>query len=173
MFNDHLKRLGIRFRIENVVIVTDVCVPVCLIFVASLGEKFNFCEPNADSKLFDFVVIFEKLKDRTNEFFGMPKVTCDLERFKSRFVNKSFRDRANSPSKAQRFIHLQMKLEKAFLSRNPGVKVIPVDKGGKIIITDESVYRNKMETFISENVLKGMYLRLEGIDFGYVQVHPF
>lgn len=99
----------------------------------------------------------------------MMKVKSECKKFKTKFLKKSFRERTTTPTKAQNFIQLQMKLTKAFLLKNQNVKIFPADKGGRIVITDLTTYQSKMESFITSNVSDGIYLHLKGFDFRYVK----
>lgn len=148
-------------------IATKEFIPLCLFFVASLGTKFNYFERDRGDDLFSFLIVFEKIKDKVNDFFGMRTVTNDLKDFKSKFSDGFFDNVA--PSKAQRFIQLQMKLAKKFLSENQNVKVISADKGGRTVITDVKTYKQKVKDFISKSVLRGTYYTLGKLKFEYVK----
>lgn len=89
--------------------------------------------------------------------------------FESKLAEKSFGESGSMPTKAQKFIKLQMELAKAYLRKNPDIKVVPADKGGRVVIAGKYVYEEKMKSFILMNVMEGIYFNLEFVDFRYVK----
>lgn len=148
---------------------TRLYVPVYVMFVASLGPKFSYCDPAACDKIFEFNMIFENLKEKVRDFFGMSTITCQQEKFNTKLSKRSFRERTTAATKAQCFIELQMKLTKIFLTENSHVKIFRADKGGKVVITDATTYEEKMKRFIEANVNAGVYFRLDKVGFDYVK----
>lgn len=168
-FYKHVERYGVKFHEENVIVLTALYVPVYVIFVASLGPKFSFCKPCLEAAVFDFEMVFERLESLVDDFVGMSTVTKEREKFKSKLSERSFRVRTSAPSAAQEFIQLQLNLTKTFLSKNPDVVIMSADKGGRIVITDKTIYKSKMDEFVSSNVRGGIYSCLPGIKIQYVK----
>lgn len=163
-----MRRHGIRFRKDNVVMMTSVSIPMCLVFVASLGQRFNYCSSDGRRESLSFGIVFEKVKERVQSFMDMVKLTSERKKFEKKLVEGTFKNEA-VPTKAQVFIEKQMKLARNFLSKNPEVKVLPADKGGRVVITDVLTYRRKMSAFIADNVDKGIYFHMEGMTLRYVK----
>lgn len=161
-----------KYRFENVVVVTAVHVPIYVKFVASLGSKFSYhtCdEDDGNSVIFDFALCFEKMKERVDDFVGMKTFHSEKKKFLDKQTRFAFRNRADRPTKAQIFIKMQMKRAKAYLSKNRNVRIIPADKGGKIVITDLETYRNKVIKHLDMNVKIGTYSRCEGLSREYIK----
>lgn len=89
--------------------------------------------------------------------------------FDEKFTGNNLNDRSNFRTKAQEFINLQKERTKNFLLHNKGVKICPADKGGRVVITDEGVYKRKMMEHITMNVNSGTYHCLKDLTFEYVR----
>lgn len=152
------------------IILTNVYIPVYVAFIASLGPKFSFYASVDENDLFKYLIVFEKLKDKINDFFNMLMFNKERKKFCSKFDEDNFRDRTNVQTKAQRFIKIQMERTKLFLENNPNVKVFPADKGGRIVIADLDVYMNKMRSYLNLNSMKGIYFFCKGLTVDYVRM---
>lgn len=89
--------------------------------------------------------------------------------FINKFKTNKFKDRHNTQSKAQRFIHIQMMRTNLFLKRNPHIKIFQADKGGKIVITDSNTYKEKMDSYLKSNTDNGFYYHCKNLDFEHAR----
>lgn len=134
-----------------------------------MGPKFSFYTEVRDEGLRKYLIVFEKLKDKINNFMDMNIFKKKTSKFHLKFTTNSFRDRSNVQTKAQKFINYQRTKTLVFLKSNPNVKIFPADKGGRIVITDLQTYRTKMTSHLYQNVKLGVYRHLKGLSFDYVR----
>lgn len=170
VFAEHLKRHNIRFNVKNVIVLTDLYIPIYMVFVASLGPKFSFCRPDMSESIFEFSVVFDRLKERVKDYISMSTIAKQHVKFNAKLSEQSFCERTTTTTRAQSFIELQMRLTRTFLSKNVHIRIFRADKGGKVIVTDEQTYENKMKRFIDSNVNNGIYFHLNSIKFQYVKM---
>lgn len=62
-----------------------------------------------------------------------------------------------------------MKLTKIFLRNNKNIKIFQADKGGRVVITDLDLYKQKMIDHLNLNSEKHFYYYCNNIDFEYAR----
>lgn len=154
---------------KNVVVLTDVNIPLYVIFIASLGSKFSYYVDDEKKGLSKYLVMFEKLKDMAENFYAMLVLKKGCSALKSKVEEDGFRDRMNVQCKAQKFIRLQKDKTRLFLKRNPEIKILRADKGGKAVIIEEDVYYAKAADYVKRCVGEDVYRRLDGLSFKYIR----
>lgn len=121
-------------------------------FIASLGLKFSYYEKENDTGLEKYFIVFEKLKNKVNDFIGANVLKKEIGKFCSKFTTGSFRNRTNAQSKSEKCISYQREKTKIFLKKYPDVKIVSTDKGGRVVITDVKTYKAKIVQHIDENI---------------------
>lgn len=145
-------------------------IPLYVCLIASFGPKFNYYECAAErNDIFKYLIVFEKLKDLVMDFASMNVLNREKEKFLKRCERGKFRERTAVPSKAHMFIRLQMERTKKFLHTNPGIRIFPADKGGKVVVTDHQVYVEKMRMYLHVNVKTGIYFKCQGFTVEHVK----
>lgn len=144
-------------------------IPSCVCFIASLGSKFNYFDRIGGDDLIEYLIVFEKLKNGISDFINMSVLDRERSRFRRKFEARGFRERTSQPTAAQKFINLQMDRARAFLNKNPDVKVFPADKGGKVVIADLTTYKEKMKLYLELGTNSKVYFLCEGFSVGYVK----
>lgn len=151
------------------VIITMIHIPMYVCFVAGLGPKFSYPAPYEKGSLFKYLIAYDKVRDKIDDVLSVNAFSRERKKFLKNFRNGTFRKVANVPTKAQKFIHLQMKRTRIFLNDNPNVKIFPADKGGRIVITDSNMYREKMNEHMQMNVNRKVYYHCRDFSFEYVR----
>lgn len=160
IFARHLRCYDLVFDEKDIVCLTDVMVPSYVKFIVSLGKKFAYM-PGAGMKPgheFDFFIGDAQLYAKESgqvQFVKhrMPKI-----------VRKSL-NKATSFPQAMTSIKFWLGETKKFLRENKALLVTTADKGGKLVIIDRNVYKEKLGLHVKENIDNGTYGRP---DTGYV-----
>lgn len=151
----NLERLKIRFNEEAVVVLTSLKVPIQLKVVASLGKTFNYCGPLTNPTAIDLFVCMNKIImecDRHEDWFN---INHEFAALRKQIIDEKLSE--EKPTDAQRYLLLLMNQAADFLRMNPGIIVVPADKGGKIVIMEKSSYMKKMHDYLDDNVAAKNY----------------
>lgn len=140
--------IGLKYLDNNVFVLGALDIPIYVRFTASLGLKFSFIPKDNelldDAFLNDAVLIcLDKIGDKISDYGSSVKFKnfCKKEVWKCPI---KFRGK-----KQQEFIRLQFDETRSFLNKNPEIIITFADKGGKVVITSNEIYLNKMERFIN------------------------
>lgn len=152
-FMKRLDALRICFNPENVVILTRKRIPLSVIFVLSLGPKFNFLPRENDFfPLHELNNALDKILDSANQFNQYKALNKQLEDLRVSIFNQFGQNNGEAPSEAQIFIRYHADLAEEFLKKNPDILVMPSDKGGKVLVLEESLYDAKVMEHLDENL---------------------
>lgn len=168
-FIEQLRRMRIKFRRENVVVLTNMRIPLYVIFIASLGQKFSYYAKKEDTTLNGYLIMFEKAKERLKDVASMLYFQRSIDEFVKRYQLDCFCNRKRAQTDAQEFIYLLKEKAVLFLKMNESIIVISADKGGRTVITDRVSYDSKMTDHLDDNVKKGIYRRLKGVSFNVIR----
>lgn len=173
---------------DNVIVSTEVEIPLYVRFIASLGSNFNYCGSTVGDdpwrycviynevsnyaylhNVLRFAVVYERVKESVGDYAELNIVNSDQKKFFEKCEANSFRERSTTPTKAQLFINLQMERTKRFLKLNQNVRIIPADKGGKVVITDGDTYKQKMNDYVTSCIRSQVYFRFDSLPLEYVK----
>lgn len=170
-FNCTLRSYDLPFDPSNVYCITETMIPCYVKFIVSLGHKFAFIPSTSDGPLkmtehFRFFV--ERLKSYSKNANQLSMIDHEVSGIISDSRNNEMDDRFYPG--ALRFITFWMEKAKMFLKDNPNLLVTTADKGGKIVIIDESAYKGKVDHHVTDFVNNGTYERVpQELDFDSVR----
>lgn len=132
-------------------------------FIASLGQKFNFSvRPHDPIPIRSFNVAFDKLLDKTNQYGQKLLLEKDLNEIHDELVDNSKNLGSANVSPAQHFIRQLSEKTELFLQSNSDIIIAPADKGGKVVIMDKSIYKQKVMEHLKTNIANHTYFHWKG-----------
>lgn len=164
-----MRRFNINFCKENCIILTAIKIPIYLCFIASLGQKFSYPTDTNDKEIFEYLISYDKIGNDIGDYGSSLLFKKERSKFIQKFFQNNFRNSFCKATKAQEFINQMMKRSRNFLHNNPDIIVLPADKGGRMVVTDLSTYKEKMRAHIQSNVDKKFYYHCKTIDFEYAR----
>lgn len=86
----NLKRLRVKFNVDNVIILTEIFFPMYVRFIASLGAKFSYRKEIHASEFPRFLIVYEKLREKVDSFLGWNKFKKKRDDINKKLNGNSF-----------------------------------------------------------------------------------
>lgn len=133
-------------------------IPDFVKLIIGFGINFNYFTNSQDIPPEDILSCINNIKEEFNTYDAISSFNYNL------FSELSFAiyDKSNmiQPTNAQKFIKEMLAKTKNFLKDNAQLLITQADKGGKTVIIDKSLYDQKMNEFVNNNVREHTYFKI-------------
>lgn len=146
----------IKLNADSVVSLTRTVIPKIVLLIIGFGTKFNFHTRQTDIPEEEVQSCISNIKDKINTYDTMYSFCNSLSHDLSPALNHDIA----TPTYAQEFLGELMRKTKRFLADNDHLIVTSADKGGKTVILEKSLYIQKMNEFINNNIMDHAYYKI-------------
>lgn len=146
-FMTNISKFRIKYIESNVIIIGNQRIPIYVKFIASLGPNFSYATKVNEIDKLEIMKCLNNIGDMIGDYeawkvFSNFKLNVEAE---TKFTE------------AQNFIKFQFYRTRKFLRDNSNIIITLADKGGKVVITEKDIYKQKMNEFVNGCIEKRIF----------------